>query len=426
MLTKRIAYNAKITLGFSYSGKHVNINPIKIAYVMIDSDYDNNVIPTIYVSLLTNDNEYKLINENKDNATFNLCIKKYALNSDTTLEKTVINDTFNYIPSTSSANMMEQLNADPKNTEGSYRRILLGLVSTDMVNKLRKSFNGIYKNINQSTLVSLALEGLNAVIEPMTYNEEYKILVVPPVSTRFKLLDFIFNKDPFYDTNFRFFMDFERAYLLSKRGDPISAQDGAPNDVIIDIVQVTANEAMYQGISIMDGSYYLHINPVNVGIIKDESQEKIVNNVTVVDELKGNTNLDIDYDTTSSLKSKNIYVRATNPSLIKNELELGKSMIEVIKEHADGSVLTPNKCYTIKNFPENAIFNGKYILSYKREFFKANVSDFTMSVDLGLKKVGKLNPLKQASKTNGKAYTAIKNAALSATANKTTTASKKK
>jgi hypothetical protein len=426
--TKRISYNAKITLVFNYNGNSVNIDPIKISYIMIDSDYENNVMPIIYMSLLANDNEYKVYNENKDNGTFSLTIKKYAINSNTSIEKVVISDVFSYIPSTSSANMMEDINKSD-DLGSSYRKIMIGLVSTQLTNKLRKSFNGIYKKIDQTTLVTMALEGLNPVLEQLTYNESYSSIIIPPISTRYQLLNFVFNKDPFYDTQFRFFMDYNRTYLLSKKGNSISAGDGKPNDVILDIVSITSNEAMYEGMAITDGSYYIYINPADAKLVDNEAQEKIVNNVTIVDEDKGTTDVDLDYNTTnksnSTISSKKTYIRYNNANLIKNELELGKSTIELIKRHIDGSEITPNKCYTVKNFQENKKeYDGKYILAYKREFFKSNVADFQMSVNLGLKKVGKLNAIKTPSTANGKSYTKSINTSTSSTATKKTTASK--
>ena len=47
-----------------------------------------------------------------------------------------------------------------------------------------------------------------------------------------------------------------------------------------------------------------------------------------------------------------------------------------------------------------------------------------MSVNLGLKKIGKLNAIKVPSPKNGKSYTAKSNKAVSATSTKTSTATK--
>ena len=421
--TKRIAYNGKVTLSYSYYAGTMRIDPLKIGYIMVEYDYENNVMPVIYLSLLVTDAEYNIINDNRDSGRFNLNIRKYAMNSNTTLEKVVINDSFTYIPSTSSANLMEDMNKN--STMGSqYRRILVGLISSELTNRLRKSFNGVYKNISQATLVAMALEGLDPVIEQLAYDEEYKSLIIPPLSTRYQLLNYVFEKDPYYDTNFRFFMDFDRSYLLSKKGIAVPCGDGKPDDIIIDIVSILSNEAMYEGMAVVNNSYYLYINPTDAALISDEGQEKMVNNVTIVDEDRGTNIVDLDYLKQSSISSKNITVRSENANLIKNELELGKSIVEVVKKHADGSSITPNKRFTVKNFQSNSAFNGQYLLSYKREFYKPQIVDFDLSVNLGLKKIGKLNAIKVPSAKDGKSYTAKSNKAVSATSTKTSTATK--
>ena len=92
--TKRIAYNARVSLSYTYPGGTIRIDPIKIGYIMTEYDYENNVMPIIYLSLLVTDIEYDMYNKNRDNGRFNLSISKYAMNSETTLAKTIINDSF--------------------------------------------------------------------------------------------------------------------------------------------------------------------------------------------------------------------------------------------------------------------------------------------------------------------------------------------
>ena len=53
--TKRLSYNATVNLSFDYPKGRIDIEPEKISYIMIESDYENNVLPVIYVSLAVND-----------------------------------------------------------------------------------------------------------------------------------------------------------------------------------------------------------------------------------------------------------------------------------------------------------------------------------------------------------------------------------
>ena len=49
--TTRQAYNATVELAFDYNGQRENIDSEKIVYVMIEHDYETQVLPIIYISL---------------------------------------------------------------------------------------------------------------------------------------------------------------------------------------------------------------------------------------------------------------------------------------------------------------------------------------------------------------------------------------
>ena len=388
------SYNANIELAFENNGKRTNIEPEKIAYVMIEHDYENQVLPIIYVSISVNNNLYNDIVKYKDSGKFYINISKSNKNSNASLSRRSISGTFNYIPSTSNPNFQEDL-ADPStNADSSYRRIMIGLVSVELTNKLRKSFNGVFNNIDQKTLIGMALEGTDCVIEDITYNERYNSILIPPISSRYKLLEFIFNKDNFYDTNFRYFMDFEKSYLTSKRGEAINAGDGQLNSVIVDIRSVTQEESYYDGIGTQNGSYYIYINPSNSNVTLNEGTEKVANQIIAVDEDTDVQKLNLDINNSKGSKNKQMFIRTDNAALYKNELETNTIIVEIVKQHIDGSAFTPNKTILVNNFGDYAKYNGKYIMVYKKEFFKCVAGEFIMSCNVGLKKVGNIQPAK--------------------------------
>ena len=57
----RQAYSSTIDIAFDYNGQRENISSDKIIYVMIEHDYENKVIPIIYLSLAVNDDLYTKI-----------------------------------------------------------------------------------------------------------------------------------------------------------------------------------------------------------------------------------------------------------------------------------------------------------------------------------------------------------------------------
>lgn len=388
--TNRKAYVASIDLAFDNNGKRTTIPQEKIVYLLIEHDYEKQVLPIIYVNVSINSDLYSDILKYKETAKFYLNIKIKNENSASSILKDVINGTFNYIPSDNNPNYQQNLSDSGSIDDAYYRRIMIGLVSVELMNSLRKSFNGIYNNIDQKTLVGVALEGTNCIIEDIKYNQEFSSILIPPVASRYKFLEYIFDRNNFYDTKFRYFMDFERSYLLSKRGDGIDAGDGELSSIIVDIRSVAEYEAYFDGVSIKNGSYYIYVNPASTNVILDEGTEKVANQIVAVDYDTEIQNIDMDINNINGSETKQMFVRSDNAALFKNELETNTVIIELVKQYIDGSIFSPNKCILVNNFGEYEKYNGKYLMVYKREFFKCDAGKFIMSCNVGLKKIGNI------------------------------------
>lgn len=396
----RKSYSATIDLFFDYNNIREKIPSENIVYVLVESNYDNDVLPIIYISLSVDSNMYTKIIKYKSLAKFYLNIKKINKNSISSISKNAISGSFSYIPSTTNPNYTEDLS---NTTSGdSYKRIMLGLVSIELTNTLRKSFNNIYNNINTDNLISLALEGTNYIAEKITYNTHYNSILVPPLTSRYRLLEFIFNSDPFYDTKFRYFMDFERSYLLSKSGNSVDSGDGQLSSIIVDIRSITENEAYYDGVEVKNDAYYVYINPINSNVTLEQGIEKVANQIVAVDEDKIEI-VDLDINKTEGSDTKQMFIRTDNVSVYKNELETNTIIVEIVKQHIDGSIFTPNKCISINNYGEYSKYNGKYIMIYKREFYKCVAGEFVMSCNVGLRRIGNLNNSKSTSATSSSA-----------------------
>ena len=402
--TSRQAYTATVELAFDYNGIREDIDPEKIVYIMIEHDYENQVLPVIFISLSVNNDLYNKIVKYKESAKFYLNIKKSNKNSIASLSKKSISGSFNYIPSTSNPNFQEDLTDVGDFLDNSYKRIMIGLVSIELTNALRKSFNQVYNNIDQKTLIGLALEGTNCVIEQIPYNQEYSSILIPPISSRYQMLNFIFKKDNFYDTNFRYFMDFERSYLLSKRGDPIDAGDGQLSSVIVDIRSVTEEESYFDGIEIKNGAYYIYINPSNSNVTLNEGTEKVANQIVSIDDDSLVQQLNLDINNSQGSSTKQMFIRSDNAALYKNELETNTIITEIIKQHIDGSYFTPNRSILVNHYGEYSKYNGKYLMIYKREFYKCIAGEFVMSCNVGLKKIGNIQAAQSTSSRKSYGY----------------------
>lgn len=420
-MNNRQMYKGKIELAFDNNGRREVIPSEKIIYIMIEHDYETRELPIIYITMSVNNSLYTSIIRYKDTAKFYLRIDKENVNSRSSLSKKSVSGLFNYIPSDVNPNYTETLNEPTSSLDNSYKKIMIGLISIDLINYLRKSFNGIYNNINQSTLISLALEGhKKMVIEKPSYDKIYESLLINPISSRKQMLDFIFNKDPFYDTMFRFFVDFDTVYLTSKRGDPIESGNGQLNNVNIDIKEITADESYYEGVAIKDGSYYINMHPSNSNVFLNQGTEKVANQIVAVDDDTAVQVLDLNINNTIGSQTKQMFIRSENATLYKNEMETDTVLIEVVKQNIDGSFFTPDKTINISNYGDYRRYNGRYLLLNKKEFYKCVAGEFVISCVLSLKKIGNIEPINVVANTPVSKRTVVRSSA-----RKTTTANSK-
>jgi hypothetical protein len=301
------------------------------------------------------------------------------------------------VTSSNSVNYTSILNEGAKEVSGnsktasndqSYRTLMIGLVSIKQTNTLRKNFNGIYNNIDTSTLLAIALEGTETIVETPKYNTNYESYYVSPVTTRYQMINSLFKKDPFYDTQFRYFMDFDRSYLLSKDGKAVQVAKGTPQNVIIDIKDITDTDAYKEGFTEANGSYVVYVNSSDVSIIENNSTEKVTTNIVAVDDdTSGTLSTGIDGNTSEDSDTKVTYVRGNNAKVVRNDIESNNVLIQLIKRNIDTAIFTPNRSITIRNFVGNEKFNGNYVLLSKKEVYKLNAGEFTIACTVSLSRV---------------------------------------
>lgn len=392
-------YKGSIKVTFLYKGKtKIAINDDQIVYLMIESDYNNtHILPIIYLSVSIDNDLYNKITEDSSASKFNINIKKKNVMSKSSVQQKVISENFNYVTSSNSVNYTSILNEGAKKVSGnsktasndqSYRTLMIGLVSIKQTNTLRKNFNGIYNNIDTSTLLAIALEGTETIVETPKYNTNYDSYYVSPVTTRYQMINSLFKKNPFYDTQFRYFMDFDRSYLLSKDGKAVQVAKGTPQNVIIDIKDITDTDAYKEGFTEANGSYVVYVNSSDVSIIENNSTEKVTTNIVAVDDdTSGTLSTGIDGNTSEDSDTKVTYVRANNAKVVRNDIESNNVLIQLIKRNIDTAIFTPNRSITIRNFVGNEKFNGNYVLLSKKEVYKLNAGEFTIACTISLCRV---------------------------------------
>lgn len=389
------AYEGEINLTFMYKQSETSIPQAyiieseRIAYVMIEEIYENErILPVIYVSVNLNSEMYSKITNSRDYSEFRLRIRKRNALSKTSVFEEEVNDTFTYVTPNTNANYGDTLNQTKAAKDSSYRGTIIGLVSSSMTNELRRSFNGVFKNISVKDIIEdVALGGMRNVIMPdIKYDTTFPSILLPPLSSRYKLLNFLFNKFAFWDSYFTFFMDFKHTYLIPRNGEAVSSKDGKPDTVIIEIKNYTAKEAFTDGFNIENGAYHVYVNANDTNVIVNTSTDKVANNIVGYSDITGKQNLTVTTNPNEQNTTKTTYVRSNSAAAIKNDLQSNAVMVQLLKQNLDPDIFTPNKRYNIKHYPDYAQYNGKYYLAYKREFFyQKSGNRFIVSCNVGLK-----------------------------------------
>ena len=117
---------------------------------------------------------------------------------------------------------------------------------------------------------------MNMVIEPISNNVNISQLVLPPMDSITKFLEYLDLNYAIYNSGYRYFRDFDKTYLLSCDGNPVSDGTNSINTIIIKIadnVDVEGNINSTQ-INIEDNSYVITIDSSRVTIDTNTTKEK--------------------------------------------------------------------------------------------------------------------------------------------------------
>lgn|SRR5574344_554932 len=414
------AYTANVTAQFVLDGSATTIKPEYIKYIIIEDMYSDRYMPIIYMSISVADQLYNDIIKNEKSGKIYLNIQKSNNFSTLALAHDDIKDQFTYVVSTSNPNYNESLVADKTKLINSYKVVTLALMSMKLANAAKTSFNGIFGKIDQSTLIMKIMTNTTGklIIKKPQYNPTYDTIVIPPLNSRESLIKYLYQKCPFYDTKYVFFMDFNRSYLIDLAGKAIDGADGQLQNVHINIDSAAASNSYTPGIATSGDAYVLNINPANTNVSLNKGTDKVANQLVFVQDDGDVKSVNLNVNNAVDSTTKQAFKRGGNATLYKNIAESNTIVTEVVKENIDGSIFTPNKGYYVKNQSKYSNYDGNYTLLYKKEVIKNVEGTFGLSVCLGLKKVGNITSL------GSSVVSTAESASTSATTKVTTTTAK--
>lgn len=387
-------YNYDIELSLLLENEIITLGKTDINSIIIDSDYDKNTMPVIIVGINVEPNTYNKFVLNSEKAFVSAKIYKSDINTIGSSDSVYIADRFIY-KMTDNPNYNESLinmNSSNEYINDATLRGYIALINQDSINNNKKMYNTIIKKTDILSAVISFLNHMKLCIEPFEDNPTIDQFIVPPITSITNLLNYLNQNFCFYKSGYRYFRDFDITYLLSCSGKAVPISDIEYNTIVINIEDPLSYNGYDDGISIdnKSKSYILHVAANATSIDKDKYIDNSFNSIIGIDS-EGNTGevvLDIPKNPEST---KKVYLeRVNNIKYINNTkqaLESKALIVTISKANIDSSILTPNREYIIKNYKDNSDYDGKFILSYKKEVMILTSNGFQSNIVFGLRKI---------------------------------------
>jgi len=288
----QLTYEYSATLIFMNGEDKKEIPQNSIKTIIINKEFDRLTMPTINMTLEMDRELADEVIKNKKTATMFLKMNKIQTsNVSNAVEETYFYDEFTYLieedlDKTKPFRYIDPDKKDQKSTEADkYRPIRLGLISKTCSDLARKPNNLVtYDSSMQDIVIKLLNISKPLLIEPFEYTDPVPQCVIPPKETLTKVLEYLNNIKVFYSTGYRFFMDLDVMYLVSKAGKYIPKQNEKTGVVNIEVKTLDKNDSLARGISLADdnSAYNLIIEATNSNLDNSDLTDKEIDSITAV------------------------------------------------------------------------------------------------------------------------------------------------
>ena len=402
------AFNYEV-VELSFMGEEIDKNYIR--YIIIESLYETKTMATMYISMHIPTALYQKISdaEKTDEGKFNLVLRAKNMYSETSIGTDYINGSFLYMMPSAAPDYSFNIS---NSTADDYKTLTLSFIAFESLDKLKSCISGIYNKIDVQDLLRIALQNFeNVVVQMPTVLDLKKIetIVIPPMNNMKKLINFIFNVKPFYNTAFSFFADFSKVYLCAHDAETTASIDSV-DTVIFHITDVTNIGSYYQGMvpdgvqgNYIEGStYHIYLNPSDISISHNKGMDMVSDQIMAVEENGTLTEpIKLDYGALGQSSehefAKVAMRRGSNVDVYANMVNSNTVLVEIKKAHINGSIITPDKIikvsFELTNDKDefNAKYTGDYYLASKREVVRNNSGTFAVHCTIGMKKIGNLS-----------------------------------
>lgn len=392
------AFKYTLEMSLLVGTKYYSIPKNAVKTIIINSDYDKNNMPIIYLRVRVSTTLYNQMVLNSDKATISFRLFKYDDKSISGIKESYIEDNFTYsMPTDPNYNeSMEQYvsNSSTVNSDNaeSYLEGYIALTSLHLVADNMKMINAILKDTDVMSIVHKYTSHMNMCIEPFDNRDHIDQLIIPPITSISKLLSFLNNEYCFYKNGYRYFRSFNTTYLLSANGNPIQDGINTYNTIIISICDPLDNKGKSNAIDLdrTNHAYIVYVDASSTTLKIDKFANKSYNSIIGVDT-EGNTlQEDLNIPATPDSTEKAMFERINNLEYlynVKSAIESSTVMVIISKTEIDSSIFSPNKQYQIKHYSQSREYDGKYILSYKKEIMMQQGDQYIGNVLFALRRI---------------------------------------
>lgn len=388
------SYDYDCELEFHNNGVSYDILKECVKYMIIDYDYGKRIMPVIYMKITLPANIYNKMVPAQGTGKLFLRLYRTKQNVTSASPKNCIYEEFDYYM-TDDPNSFKKLDEVGATSGASYKDCIIGLLKTELTNQNQKSFEGIYKNANTTSLIQSATSHMKMIMQPFVNNIDFESFSCPSIGSVGQFIAYVNTQYSFYNGSYIYFMDFDKTYLRSNDGNYIDAKDGDYPYIAFDIRDMTEYQAQTTGI--VDDpdqkAYIIYINGANATISMDRATSQTNGLAMAIDATGNATTQQIDTSAITNIQSTvdgTAIVRSDDPnaaSVFASTVEENAGNLVVSKADMDSRIFTPNKMYLLSNYEDNPKYCGVYYMSSKKELYLRSGAQMKCMMHISLRKV---------------------------------------
>lgn len=243
-------YKYKIEIQY-INPKTSESTPIEVQCIKslcIDRNFEFLHMPVAFVNLVLDKNLIDDMIKNMNKNRLHISLYKFALEGDQALEKVFdeqftysVDKDINYRNGMDYTELEKEQNGG-KNRKDVFENIQLGIMCKKNLDNNAHYTNKVLKNCTVEECLVKEFEGLDILIEPFENVEKKDSIIITPTETYYQLLEKLNTIDGFYSTPFRFFLDYNMAYLLSSSGNMVKAKNEKYSSVNIEIRSISNSQ----------------------------------------------------------------------------------------------------------------------------------------------------------------------------------------